>query len=156
MINYNVMGRICILLILLSSCQFKHNIRKTVDFTTVIDIDGNVYNVVMIGNQKWMKENLKVSHFRNGLVITEVEDPLKWGAGDSTISAWCYFCGIDTNNPTYGKLYNWYAVMDSNQLCPVGYHVPSDSEWHVLALTLDSSATLNNDNEIESKYAGGE
>jgi uncharacterized protein (TIGR02145 family) len=94
---------------------------------TVTDIDGNIYPTIIIGDQEWMAENLKTTHYRSG---TPIEYP------GSNSSAW-------TNNITgayawnnnnivwkdiYGALYNWYAVNNGNGLCPAGWHVPSDEE----------------------------
>ena len=95
--------------------------------TSVIDIDGNTYQAIAIGNQIWTKSNLNVSRYKNGDVIPQVSDPLQWGT--LTTGAWCY-CNNDTaNGPVYGKLYNWYAVNDPRGLAPTGYHIPSDAEW---------------------------
>ena len=97
---------------------------------TVTDIDGNVYNTLQIGNQCWLKENLKTTHYRNGDPIPNVTDSIIW-KGLST-GAYCDY----KNNPAYsvnwGCLYNWYAVDDSCNMAPVGWHVPSDAEWTIL------------------------
>jgi uncharacterized protein (TIGR02145 family) len=103
----------------------------------VTDIDGNVYQTVRIGTQVWMKENLKVSKYRNGDPIGQVIDDylwvLIWNIGNPTgQAAWCYYNNDASNNTSYGKLYNWYAVADPRGLCPNGWHVPSDSEWKTL------------------------
>ncbi|MDP6772315.1 MAG: FISUMP domain-containing protein, partial [Anaerolineales bacterium] len=109
------------------------------DFNScVIDIDGNVYETVQIGDQLWMAENLNVTHFRNGEEITLI------GASTEELSWQDYFYAAysDWNNlpPThehstheiYGRLYNWFAVDDSRGLCMEGWHVPSDGEWEIL------------------------
>ena len=97
------------------------------------DIDGNTYKTVKIGTQIWMAENLKTSHFRDGSAIIEIKDILKWANTDQLqTAAWCYYQNNDKNNPTYGKLYNWYAVDDSHNLCPTGWHVPTDEEFQIL------------------------
>ncbi len=104
---------------------------------TVTDQDGNVYNTVLIGNQCWMKENLRVTHYSNGEAI-----PM----GDSTSLTLPYrYC--PDNNPanvaSFGYLYNWPAVMhgatNSNTnpsgvqgICPKGWHMPSYAEWEQL------------------------
>ena len=95
---------------------------------TVQDRDGNVYNTVQIGNQCWMKENLKTTKYRNGTAIAYPgSDDTGWSNNTAGAYAW-YNNDISYKN-TYGALYNWYAVKNSNGLCPVGWHVPSDSEW---------------------------
>lgn len=94
------------------------------------DIDGNTYKTIKIGTQVWLAENLRVTKYRNGKAIPNVLGT----ANDNLVSgAWCYFNNDSLNNVAYGKLYNWYAVKDSRGLCPVGWHVPSDDEWTVLA-----------------------
>lgn len=98
--------------------------------TPVTDIDGNVYQTIAIGNQVWTKTNLNVSRYRNGDIIPEVTDPTTWQT--LTTGAWCYYQNDTANGPVYGKLYNWYAVNDPRGLAPVGYHIPSDSEWTTL------------------------
>jgi uncharacterized protein (TIGR02145 family) len=90
------------------------------------DIDGNQYDVIKIGNQLWMKENLKVSKYRNGEAITT----FAWA--NTNKGAYAIYDNENANNNIYGKLYNWYAVSDSRGLCPSGWHVPSDNEWTTL------------------------
>ena len=97
---------------------------------TVSDIDGNIYKIVTIGNQKWTKSNLNVSRYRNGDPIPQVQDPTQWG--NLTTGAWCYNNNSTTNGIVYGKLYNWYAVSDLRGLAPQGYHIPTDAEWIIL------------------------
>ena len=88
---------------------------------------------VTIGTQVWMVSNLNVSTFRNGVEIPEAQDDAAWSkAGDNKEPAWCYYDKTPKNGVKYGKLYNWYAVVDSNGLCPQGWHVPSDKEWETL------------------------
>jgi uncharacterized protein (TIGR02145 family) len=122
------------LLILFWSSMFWGNAQTTQNVCK--DIDGNIYETVKIGTQIWMAENLKTSHYRNGSAIKEIEDNTTWAniekAGAST-PGWCYYNGTAINNPTYGKLYNWYAVNDSRHLCPTGWHVPTDVEFQLLS-----------------------
>jgi uncharacterized protein (TIGR02145 family) len=97
---------------------------------SVTDIDGNVYQTVIIGTQEWMKENLKVSKYRNGDTIMTGLDSTSWsGIG---IGAFSIYKNSNLNDSIYGKLYNWYAVDDQRSLCPIGWHIPSDSEWKIL------------------------
>jgi uncharacterized protein (TIGR02145 family) len=97
------------------------------------DIDGNEYQVVTIGKQVWMAENLDVSHFRNGDTIAEAETQSQWElAGKEGKPAWCYY-QRDSNNVTiYNKLYNWYAVNDPRGLAPAGWRMPSKQDWATL------------------------
>ena len=89
---------------------------------------------VTIGTQTWMALNLDVATFRNGDAIPEVKDDAEWeAAGDNKQPAWCYYENDTLNGTKYGKLYNWYAVNDARGLSPVGYHIPSDTEWTKLS-----------------------
>jgi uncharacterized protein (TIGR02145 family) len=95
---------------------------------------------VTIGRQVWMLENLNVSTFKNGVAIPEVQDKDAWyKAGENKQPAWCYYENDPKNGAKYGKLYNWYAVIDNNGLCPQGWHVPSDAEWDTLVAYLGGS-----------------
>lgn len=100
----------------------------------ITDIDGNVYNTVVIGTQTWMVENLKTTKYRNGDYIANVTDNTSWAA--LTIGAFCDYNNTPSNSITYGKLYNWFAVNDSRNIAPIGWHVPSDAEWTVLTTYL--------------------
>jgi len=94
------------------------------------DIDGNQYDVIIIGNQLWMKENLKVSKYRNGDAIPTGLVNSVWA--NTNKGAYAIYNNDNTNNVRYGKLYNWYAVNDSRGLCPSGWHIPSESDWSTL------------------------
>jgi uncharacterized protein (TIGR02145 family) len=110
-----------------------------VDETTVTDVDGNVYNIITIGSQKWMKENLRTSKYRDGSAIPNITDNAAWIGLSS--GAWCYYENDVTNNATYGKLYNFYAVADSRNLAPSGWHVARESDWNSL-ITFVGGATV--------------
>ena len=96
---------------------------------TVQDIDGNVYKTVKIGNQIWMAENLKVTHYRNGDVIPNLQDDDEW---DNEKGAYCSYANDEANSAIYGLLYNWFAVNDERKIAPEGWHVPTDAEWQGL------------------------
>jgi len=106
---------------------------------TVTDVDGNVYNTIQIGNQIWMAENLKVTHYRNGEAIQNITDFTQWEF--LTTGAYCIYDNIESNAATYGRLYNWYAVDDARGLAPEGWHVPSDEEWKEFEMHLGMSQT---------------
>ncbi|MFH1120215.1 MAG: FISUMP domain-containing protein [Bacteroidota bacterium] len=94
----------------------------------VTDIDGNEYSTVVIGKQKWMSENLRVTHYRNGDVIPNVTGSSQWSVLSN--GAYCWYNNDElTYKSTYGALYNWYAVADNRNLCPAGWHIPSNAEW---------------------------
>jgi uncharacterized protein (TIGR02145 family) len=98
---------------------------------TVSDIDGNVYRTIKIGDQCWMAENLKVTHYRNGVSISDVTDGNEWAGLAS--GAYCNYGNVPGNADVYGRLYNWYAVHDNRNIAPAGWHVPTDAEWQTAA-----------------------
>jgi uncharacterized protein (TIGR02145 family) len=118
------------------------SISKTITFTfvaigcpaTVTDIDGNSYNIVQIGTQCWMQKNLKVTRYRNGDSITNITNYTQWA--NLTTEAYCDYNNIASNSTIYGKLYNYFAVVDSRNICPTGWHVPSNVEWTILTTYL--------------------
>jgi uncharacterized protein (TIGR02145 family) len=114
---------------------FIHGCKKA-DDNKVTDIDGNVYNTVTIGSQVWMAENLKTTKYSNGEIIgtttpvtrsvsVEAEPKYQWASG-----------GIESNIVSYGRLYTWYAATDSRNVCPLGWHVPSDADWGTLNMVI--------------------
>jgi uncharacterized protein (TIGR02145 family) len=109
------------------------------------DVDGNTYASVMIGDQIWMAENLRVTKFSNGDAIpttaslnqnisAETTPQYQWAAG-----------GDDANIPTYGRLYTSYVVIDNRNVCPSGWHVPTYAEFTILM-----AAAGNNGNKLKT------
>ena len=97
---------------------------------TVTDMDGNSYKTVKIGNQEWMTGNLRTSKFANGDDIPNITDSAEWANADS--SAFCWRNNNPIEDTITGKIYNWYAVNDSRELCPTGWHVANKSDWDEL------------------------
>ena len=91
---------------------------------------GEKFKEVTIGKQAWMAENLNVTHFRNGDLIPQAESPIQWtNANRKKQAAWCYYSNSVAMGERYGVLYNYYAVIDSRGLAPVGWRVPSVKDW---------------------------
>ena len=117
------------------------------------DYDGNIYSTIEIGNQVWMAENLKTTHYADGTEIPLVKDNTEWtNLGDnSTDDAYCWYNNDSARYAgTYGALYTWAAAMkkatssSSNPsgvqgVCPDGWHLPSDDEWKELEMHLGMS-----------------
>ncbi|MDD6184478.1 MAG: FISUMP domain-containing protein, partial [Bacteroidales bacterium] len=113
---------------------------------TLTDIDGNIYNTVQLGNQCWMKENLKTTKYADGTSISQGSS-----TSSSDVTGYWYYPNNDASNkPTYGLLYNWKAVMGNSSssstntsgvqgICPTGWHVPSGPEWAQLISWVSSS-----------------
>lgn len=123
------MKRILILLIVLyfSSCSIVQKSAKVECPEKITDFDKNQYSVVKIGNQCWMADNLKSTHYSDGSEITEV----------------FVYNDDETNVKVFGRLYSWNAAMngmgESDEMpsgiqgaCPEGWHLPSDAEWAIL------------------------
>ncbi len=131
------------LIIFSTGCSRKANqLPNPVAGGPVTDIDGNVYKTVVIGNQVWMAENLRVTRYNNGDQIPGVSDS-SWVS--LTTGAYCYYNNDSARNrKSYGALYNWYALPDSRGLAPAGWHIPSDEDWTILTKFLggDSIAAI--------------
>ena len=119
--------------------QNVHN--ADISYGTMTDQDGNLYKTVIIGTQEWMAENLRTTHYRNGDPIQNIPVNTDWdGTNVSATGAWCYYNNDVAFDCPYGKLYNYYATVDSDGLCPFGWHIPTDSEWDTLINFLDTNA----------------
>lgn len=105
---------------------------------TVSDIDGNVYQIVTIGSQVWMAENLRTTTYSDGTPIPTGLTDTDWS--NTTNGAYAIYPhsqidGLNSDTEvaaSYGNLYNWYAVADEGGLCPTGWHVPNEGEWITL------------------------
>ena len=112
---------------------------RTWNADMAIDIEGNLYHTVTIGTQVWMVENLKVIHYRNGDPIPYISDNAEWEG--LTTGAYCVYDNNSGNESVYGLLYNWFAVNDSRNIAPEGWHVPTDAELTVLSSYFGGDAT---------------
>ncbi len=100
---------------------------------TVTDIDGNVYQTVRIGDQVWMKENLRTTRYQDGTPIAHVPEATTWRHTDQPAYVWQE--NDESNKEIYGALYNWYAAARP-ELCPPGWRVPTDEDFKQLELYL--------------------
>jgi uncharacterized protein (TIGR02145 family) len=104
----------------------------TFNFIACTDGDNNNYPIVEIGSQVWMAENLKTTRYRNGdLIGTTTPATMHIYGEDSPKYQWAYE-GNEAYVAAYGRLYTWWVVSDNRNLCPSGWHVPTDSEWSAL------------------------
>lgn len=103
---------------------------EDITFTTpglLTDADGNIYNTVIIQGKTWMKENLKTKKYSDASNIPFVADGGEWSRLSSP--GYCWYKNDETRyKDKYGAIYNWYVV-NSNNICPVGWHVPTDDDW---------------------------
>lgn len=114
------------------------------------DIDGNAYQSISNCGQTWMKSNLKVSKYTDGTIIPQVTSQNQWA--NLTTGAWCYHENSSSYGTTFGKLYNWYAVMGIHdaasatnlalrkKLAPTGWHIPTDNELILLTNCLGGAS----------------
>jgi uncharacterized protein (TIGR02145 family) len=98
------------------------------------DIDGNSYHTVTIGTQVWMVENLKTTRYSNGEPIPNITDANQWS--NLTSGAFSNYNNDESIALEYGRLYNYYTVIDNRNLCPTGWHVPANDDWITLTTYL--------------------
>ena len=137
--------------------------------STVSDFDGNSYETVDIGSQCWTKTNLKVTKYSDGTAIplnntyTSGNVSTVWqGLTDGAYTIYGNEASSGANVTNYGFLYNWYAAKGIatpgsttyKNLCPTGYHVPTDSDWNILVKFIDSGADTSFASAIQSTSAG--
>jgi uncharacterized protein (TIGR02145 family) len=125
----------------IESCDLSSLLNSDLVYGSMTDQEGNVYKTIVIGTEEWMAENLRTSIYRNGdAIMTGLSDAV-WNNVTLTQIGACatYDKNLSYACP-YGKLYNWFACVDSRQLCPVGWHVPADAEWTLLTDYLGGSA----------------
>jgi uncharacterized protein (TIGR02145 family) len=126
--DYQKFISLLFILVLLIGCERNDQTPKD-----VMDIDGNSYRTISIGSQVWMAENLRTTKYSNGLPIDLVSDDMIWTG--LTTGAYCWYENAEENKGVYGALYNWYAVETGN-LCPEGWHVPTEDDWKQLEIEL--------------------
>lgn len=103
---------------------------SSLSYGNVTDVDGNIYKTVEIGTQTWMAENLRTTKFNDNANIPLVTDSLSWSALISP--GYCWYNNNEVlHKNVFGALYNWYTV-ESNKICPTGWHVPTADEWTTL------------------------
>jgi uncharacterized protein (TIGR02145 family) len=115
---------------------------EDMSFTTIFkDQDNNIYNLVSIGTQVWMSENLKTTKYRNNENIPiETENDLWYNL---TTPGYCWFNNYSPIKDQFGALYNWYTV-NTGILCPSGWHVPTEADWNTLITFLGGESVAGN------------
>ena len=125
--------------------NFSIGMRECPGLSTITDYDGNQYTTVQLGDQCWMRENLRTTRYSDGTYIPA-------GTTTSTSEAYRYAPNNNPDNvPAYGYLYNWRAAMGGTPsvgeipsavqgICPVGWHLPTSEEWDQLEDYLSSQS----------------
>lgn len=111
------------------------------DAETITDIEGNVYRTVAIGDQCWLVENLKTSKLNDGTDLTNITTNSEWNS--TSLAAYSWYGNDDSNKEEYGAFYNYYAV-ETDKLCPEGWHVATDDDWKELEGFVDSEYGVGN------------
>jgi uncharacterized protein (TIGR02145 family) len=132
-----------------------------------ISYNNFTYTTVGIGSQCWMKENLRVTTYNDGTNIPDGTSNSSWGnlttGASSNYNEVTGLPSGETYVSTYGYLYNWYAAKGIatagsttyKNICPTGWHVPTDSDWNKLVIYLDSGAdTSSSTSSTQSSTAG--
>jgi len=129
----------------------------------VKDVEGNTYKTIQIGTQTWMAENLRTTKFNDSSLIPLVTDYAQWAKNDMdnlTLPMMCWYNNDKATSTAnkFGALYNWFAINPSTNgnknVCPTGWHVPTDEEWNALIANLDPSYDPMAEG-IQSSTAGG-
>lgn len=123
----------------INSKYYKYKSGEAIEIPTstaneILNYNGIDYKTIKIGSLVWMAENLRTTKYKDGITdITNITDANTWKA--ATTAAYCWYDDISANAPTYGALYNWYTVNTGN-LCPNGWRVPSSADWDALYTNL--------------------
>lgn len=128
-----------LLIVFSVSCRKDDKTDHVSEAGSVADIDGNVYNAVVIGNQEWMAGNLRTTRYNDGSSIDNPgTDNVAWE--NNTRGAYTWYNNDEASyKDAYGALYNWHAV-NTGKLCPAGWRVPSDEDWTTLNRNLPANA----------------
>ena len=116
----------------------------------VMDVDGNIYKIVKIGEQTWMAENLKVTRYPDGTPIPHAPDSAVWFHFNRETHGYCWPANVETQGYAFGGLYSWPAAAAAHDgisvveegiqgVCPDGWHLPTDGEWKQLEMHLGMS-----------------
>ena len=101
------------------------------------DIEGNAYDIVQIGKQFWMADNLRSTTLSDGTPIAKEEDYDEWA--NLTLPAYCWYNNDSLYAEEFGALYNYYTIETGN-LCPEGWHMATDEDWIALESSLGGAS----------------
>jgi uncharacterized protein (TIGR02145 family) len=127
------------IIVLINSCVDTQDAALDRD-PTIRDADGNIYTAIGISNQEWLLTNLRTTHYNNGDLILTTDDSLIADYDSTQKYQWIYK-NMGDSVKVYGRLYTWYAATDKRGVCPVGWHVPSMTEWKTLYDPYDHNST---------------
>jgi uncharacterized protein (TIGR02145 family) len=123
--------------------------------TIIYDVDGNAYQVVIIGNQRWCTSNLRTTHYNNGIAIPRLYDPSQ--IKSATSGVYMIYDNDETVGAKYGYIYNWKTIM-TGYLCPKGWHIATEDEWeslvHALGGEEQAARSMRNHQEWDGLMVG--
>lgn len=123
--------------------------------STVTDVESFTYDVVEIGTQIWMKENLRTTRYSNGDIIGTTNPATMDITNEITPKYQWPFAGYEGNVEVYGRLYTWYAITDSRNICPGGWHVSTENEWVELTTYIGGEAIAGTKLKSVTGWLGG-
>lgn len=127
-----------VVVIIFFGCQSKQD-EIYLEKGSVMDVEGNVYSTVKIGNVWWMAENLRSTRYSDSTIIlefSELDTPL------DSASVLAFYVDADEN----GFLYNFQAVVSNHGLAPPGWRIATDDDWRAL------ENVIGMDNETNQKW----
>ena len=134
----NVMIQVKVLTVITAVLMLFPGCKKQDEPEVVKDAEGNVYETVKIGDQVWMKQNLRTGSYRDGSwLLTNLYADFEWASAGAACCIYHPSYVDELNHESevlnaYGMLYNWYAVTDPRGLCPVGWRIPTEADWEKL------------------------
>ncbi len=141
--QFSAVFLIVISIMILTACKKQDDSASAFETGNIMDVEGNSYKTIKIGNQWWMAENLKVTRYRNGEPVTNITSNAEWIALITPA-----YCSYNNDYDTYGKvkglLYNWYVVDPSSNgnknIAPEGWHIPTNADFSTLVNCLGGLA----------------
>jgi uncharacterized protein (TIGR02145 family) len=132
----------------------------------VMDVDGNIYRTVKIGEQTWMADNLKSTMYADRTPVPYVEDHAEWYDFTRESEGYSWYGNVLTHGYAYGGLYTWAAATAAHDgiklieegvqgVCPDGWHLPSDDEWKQLEMHLGMSQEETDASKWRGEDQGG-
>ena len=110
--------------------------KKVLSDTILIDIDSNRYKIVSINDKKWMAENLRVTHYRNGDTIPCLKSNYEWA--NAEMGGYSFYKNDSTNLKIFGNIYIWNTI-EWGDVCPEGWHIPNNADWEDLQSAMGGS-----------------
>ncbi|OFY44396.1 MAG: hypothetical protein A2X18_01985 [Bacteroidetes bacterium GWF2_40_14] len=117
-------------------CSTSRTTKQNTSGTNVTDIDGNVYPIIIIGQREWMGSNLKTSRYSDGKIIASGTKD-RFFSKSAQEPAFVWYNNDSINEKEYGRLYNYFAVLDE-LLCPIGWHIPDEEDWQSVGIDINN------------------